>query len=197
MQILTIVSVYISNFFPTKNIFGLLEDGVLSSDVVFIQANICLHWQFLWYDFQAFLWKHSFIKFALKCGALPWLVWLSGLSASLQTKGSPVRFPIKAHAWVSGQFPVGGMQEVTTYRCFSPTQSPSLPLSLKINRWKIKHKNKNERIKCGARAYDCAPTGIGQQGCKIRIIVFPFVPVSTLSMLLPFPRLYGYFGAST
>ena len=30
----------------------------------------------------------------------PWLVWLSGLSASLQTKGSPVRFPLQV-----GQIP--------------------------------------------------------------------------------------------
>ena len=35
----------------------------------------------------------------------PWLVWLSGLSASLQTKGSQVRFPVRAHAWVVGQVP--------------------------------------------------------------------------------------------
>ena len=28
----------------------------------------------------------------------PWLVWLSGLSTSLQTKRSPVQFPVRAHA---------------------------------------------------------------------------------------------------
>ena len=27
-----------------------------------------------------------------------WLVWLSGLSASLQTKGSQVQFPVRSHA---------------------------------------------------------------------------------------------------
>ena len=32
----------------------------------------------------------------------PWLVWLSGLSARLRTKGSLVRFPVRAHAWVAG-----------------------------------------------------------------------------------------------
>ena len=37
----------------------------------------------------------------------PWLVWLSGLSAGLQTKGSPVRFLVRAHAWVAGQVPSG------------------------------------------------------------------------------------------
>ena len=35
----------------------------------------------------------------------PWLVWLSGLSASLRTERSPVRFPFRAHAWVVGQVP--------------------------------------------------------------------------------------------
>ena len=39
---------------------------------------------------------------------LPWLVWLSGLSASLRTKGSPVQFPVRAHAWVAGQVPSRG-----------------------------------------------------------------------------------------
>ena len=35
--------------------------------------------------------------------AVPWLVWLSGLSAGLQTKGLLVRFPVRAHACVVGQ----------------------------------------------------------------------------------------------
>ena len=35
----------------------------------------------------------------------PWLVWLSRLSASLQTKGLPVWIPVRAHAWVLGQVP--------------------------------------------------------------------------------------------
>ena len=34
---------------------------------------------------------------------LAWLVWLSGLSTGVQTKGSLVRFPVRAHAWVAGQ----------------------------------------------------------------------------------------------
>ena len=45
---------------------------------------------------------------------LPWLVCLSGLSASLQTKGWPVQFPARAHAWVA-ESPVGGMREATTH----------------------------------------------------------------------------------
>ena len=35
----------------------------------------------------------------------PWLLWLSGLRAGLQTKGSQVWFPVRAHAWVAGQVP--------------------------------------------------------------------------------------------
>ena len=39
---------------------------------------------------------------------MPWLVWLSGLHARLQSKGSPVGFPVRAHAWVAGQVPSSG-----------------------------------------------------------------------------------------
>ena len=38
----------------------------------------------------------------------PQRVRLSGLSASLQTKGSPLWFPVRAHAWVAGQVPSRG-----------------------------------------------------------------------------------------
>ena len=38
----------------------------------------------------------------------PWLAWLSGLSTRLQTKGSPVPFPVREHAWVVGQVPSRG-----------------------------------------------------------------------------------------
>ena len=71
----------------------------------------------------------------IKENVLPWLVWLSRLSAGLRTKRSPVLFPVRAHAWVAGQVsPVGSAQEATTYGCFSLYLSPSLPFSLKINK---------------------------------------------------------------
>ena len=52
--------------------------------------------------------KFSFFK--------PWLVWLSGLSARLQTKHLPVQFPVSAHVWVASQVPRSGWgtQEATT-----------------------------------------------------------------------------------
>ena len=37
-----------------------------------------------------------------------WLVWLSGLSTGLQTKGLQVPFSVRAHAWVAGQVPSRG-----------------------------------------------------------------------------------------
>ena len=43
----------------------------------------------------------------LKANLLPWLGWLSGLSTRLGTKGSPVGFPVRTHAWVAGQVPSG------------------------------------------------------------------------------------------
>ena len=39
---------------------------------------------------------------------LPWLVWLSGLSAGLRTTGSLVWFPVRAPAWVVGRVPSWG-----------------------------------------------------------------------------------------
>ena len=40
--------------------------------------------------------------------------WVSGLRASLQTKGSLLRFPARAYAWVVARSPVGGVREATT-----------------------------------------------------------------------------------
>ena len=53
----------------------------------------------------------------------PYLVWLSGLSAGLQTKGSLVQFPVRAHAWVAGQVPSRGHKR-------QPHIDVSLPLFL-------------------------------------------------------------------
>ena len=50
----------------------------------------------------------------------PWLVRLSELSASLQTKGSPVQFPVRAHAWVAGQVPSWGVCERQPHIDVSP-----------------------------------------------------------------------------
>ena len=62
-------------------------------------------------------------------------MWLSGLSASLQTKGSLVQFPARAHAWVEGQVPCGGHARGNhTLMFLSLSLSPSLPLTVKINK---------------------------------------------------------------
>ena len=53
-------------------------------------------------------------------GEGPWLVWLSGLRASMQTKGSLVRFPVRAHAWVAGQVPSRGRARVNHTLMFPP-----------------------------------------------------------------------------
>ena len=63
---------------------------------------------------------------------LPWLVWLSGLNASLQTKGSLVRFPVRAHAWVVGQVPSTGRMRGNHTLIFLSLSLFLFPLSLKI-----------------------------------------------------------------
>ena len=69
----------------------------------------------------------------------PRLVWLSGLSASLPTKRLPVRFPVRAHAWVEGQVPswgrAGGNQSMyLSHIDASQALSFFLPLYLQMNK---------------------------------------------------------------
>ena len=47
--------------------------------------------------------KACFLTYKIR--KLPWLVWLSGLSTGLETKGSLVRFLVRSHAWVAGWVP--------------------------------------------------------------------------------------------
>ena len=63
---------------------------------------------------------------------------LSGLSASPQTKGSLVRFPVRAHAWVAGQVPF--VHERQTHI------NVSLPLSFPTPLSKIKKKKKKNSL---------------------------------------------------
>ena len=59
---------------------------------------------------------------------VPCLVWISGLSAGLQTKGPPVQFPVRAHAWIVGQDPSREHVRGNHILKFL-SLSPSLPLS--------------------------------------------------------------------
>ena len=73
------------------------------------------------------------VKMALiKVNKQPWLVRLSGLSASLRTKQSPVRFSVRAHAWLAGQVPNRGRVRGNHTLIFLSLSS-SFPFSLKRN----------------------------------------------------------------
>ena len=75
-----------------------------------------------------------------------WLVWLSGLSAGLQSKGSLVRFPVRAHTWVAGQVPGRGHAR-GNHTLMSLSLSFSLsPLCLKINKILKKIERERERV---------------------------------------------------
>ena len=68
----------------------------------------------------------------------PWPSRLSWLNIIRQSERSPGRFPVRAHDWVATSSWSGCRWEAT-YQCFShtsmfPSLSPSLPLSLRINK---------------------------------------------------------------
>ena len=63
----------------------------------------------------------------------PWLVYLSGLSTGLRTKGLLVRFPVRAHAWVADQVPGGGGVR-SNHTLMFLSLSFSFPSPLKINK---------------------------------------------------------------
>ena len=70
------------------------------------QTAFCRQWAPPWGVWTgSWRMKKEFIK---KDIFLPWLVWLGGLSAILWTKGSLVRFLVRAHTWVMGQVPSAG-----------------------------------------------------------------------------------------
>ena len=58
----------------------------------------------------------------------PWPVWLSGLSAGVQTEMLPVQFPVRAQAWVAR------VRQPHIDVSVPLSLPPSLPLSLKINK---------------------------------------------------------------
>ena len=63
------------------------------------------------------------------------------MSASLRSKGSQVRFPVRAHVWVAGQVPGRGyVRGNHTFMLLSV--SLSLPLCLKINKIFLKKTGK-------------------------------------------------------
>ena len=64
---------------------------------------------------------------------LPWLVWLSGLSAGLRTKRSLLRFPVRAHAWVVSWVPSRGHLR-DNHRLMFLSLSFSLPSFLSKNK---------------------------------------------------------------
>ena len=51
-----------------------------------------------------------------------------------EPKGWLVGFPVRAHAWVTGQVPRGDVWEATNGTLMFLFLSPSLPLSLKVNK---------------------------------------------------------------
>ena len=75
----------------------------------------------------------------------PWLVQFSGWSTGLETKGSLVPLPVRAHAWVAGQVPRRGCMGDNHTLMFLSLFLPSFPSVYKRNKI-VKRKRE---IQCG------------------------------------------------
>ena len=89
-------------------------------------------------------------------------MWLNGLSTGLRNERLPVRFLVRARAWVAGQVPSWGcargnkIDVSLTHGCFSPSLSPSLPLSLKVNKiFKKRERGRRYKSNWNAELQDC------------------------------------------
>ena len=95
-------------------------------------TNLTFHYISLSLLFSRQICKKSKISW-IKNQMLPWLLWLSGLSAGLRTKGSLVRFPVRAHAFIPGQVPIRGCTRGNHTWMFL-SLSLSFPYSLSKNK---------------------------------------------------------------
>ena len=59
-----------------------------------------------------------------------WLMWLSGFGTDLHTKRLLVQFPVRVHAWVTGQIPGWGCAKGNPLIFLSHIDVFSLSLSL-------------------------------------------------------------------
>ena len=101
------------------------------------------HQEILWmYFLFLMIFLISFFSSLLYCKHSIWLwpVWLSWLSIIPKGERSPVRFPVRAYAWAAGSVPGQSVYERQlidisfSHWCFSPSLSPTLPISPKINK---------------------------------------------------------------
>ena len=81
----------------------------------------------------------------------PWLVWLSGLSKCLRAKGSLVRFPGRACAWVAGQVPSRGRVRVQDTLLFEKFYG--LKFLFHVSFILLKKRYLFLRVKCASREH--------------------------------------------
>ena len=103
--------------------------------------DVLFRWPVIWEEGGLCTLISNILECEQKCVLSPWLVWLSGLSAGLRTKGSPVRFPVRAHAWVVGQVPTGGRVRGTYTLMFLSLSISHCSSLLKINNIFFKKEN--------------------------------------------------------
>ena len=106
------LNVYPMNYSFLSLMIPFISIKVFTFKFVWLYSNVAIYvipgWSFPISWILNFLSHYVLSMMLLNKICWPWLVWLSGLSASLWTKGSPVWFLVRAHAWVIGQVPSRG-----------------------------------------------------------------------------------------
>ena len=117
LLMLCYTELYYSQLISLRNIFSFHIEAAqdqksykshFSKNYKFINIKLLYDFSYSLLSCRNYLYLHN-LFFKLKTVFVPWLVWLSGLSAGLRTKGSLVQFPVRAHAGLLARSPVVGM----------------------------------------------------------------------------------------
>ena len=92
--------------FPFLTFYSLFGDYLVFGD----SRSFVGMW--IWYEISRILLKIIQVKELIHMALAGVAQWIE---CGLRTKGSQVQFPVRAHAWIAGQIPSGGMGEATPH----------------------------------------------------------------------------------
>ena len=134
--------------------------------------------------------KGQDVKWSPNKNVEPWPEWLSGLSTALWTKGSPVPFPVRAHAWVVGQAcsrgRSSGWEKHQPHIDVSLLFLPPFP-SLKVNKIFLKTVEHKRCISFFFQEVTDSPDSRGNRQTRIHLTdTLPFTRFPLFRLYFPF-----------